>query len=291
MDKVLAVVVLYHPDQGIADRIQTYLPDVARLLVIDNTVPSSPIARQLQQRWPSIDLIANGINKGSAGALNQAVEYARAQEFEWLLAMDQDSSFDPGGVRKMKESLHTMAKDVAVVAPSFRTPDEVLPLTTVDYTDIRFTMTSGSMLRIKAATRCGSFLEKLFIDSVDHEYCLRVRRMGYRIIRVNQAVLQHDPGTPAVRKFLFWRVSTTHHPAERKYYMTRNRLFVISRYLGFDARSCGHEFKHLTKSLAGILLFEEEKIKKLKATFVGAWHFAIGRYGEYPAGKPRVAQE
>jgi rhamnosyltransferase len=119
-------------------------------------------------------------------------------------------------------------------------------------------MTSGSLIR----TGLGFFEEKLFIDSVDNEYCLRLRKNGYKIIRVNHAVLNHQLGTLRKNWLGF---STIVHPASRRYYITRNMFYVMSKYPEF--RLFG--IKELLKSILLIILVENDKIKKLKAFFRG----------------------
>ncbi len=37
-------------------------------------------------------------------------------------------------------------------------------------------------------------MEDLFIDSVDTEYCLRLKKNGYRVVRLNEAILYHPLG-------------------------------------------------------------------------------------------------
>jgi rhamnosyltransferase len=120
----------------------------------------------------------------------------------------------------------------------------------------------------------------LFIDSVDHEYCLRLRKEGYDVIRLNTAVLYHSLGNISYHKVFGLLLKTTNHSAARRYYITRNRLFVMTRYAGFDFRFFLRELSELIKSFWIILFVENNKSEKINAMFRGTWHFVTGRYGK-----------
>lgn len=37
-------------------------------------------------------------------------------------------------------------------------------------------------------------MNDLFIDSVNHEYCLRLQKNGYKVIQLNTAIFEHNLG-------------------------------------------------------------------------------------------------
>jgi rhamnosyltransferase len=45
-------------------------------------------------------------------------------------------------------------------------------------------MTSGCLTNLAIWDESGGFSDELFIDEVDHDYCLNVRRHGYRVVRL-----------------------------------------------------------------------------------------------------------
>lgn len=230
MPRILAVVVLYFPASPPAD----LSGEVDDVLVVDNT----------------------NNNIGVAAALNLGLKKAVEEKFDWLLTMDQDSVFEPGALNELKKVALSCDDKVAWISPFHKTQKAKAASTGIE--EVRFEMTSGSLIR----TGLGFFEEKLFIDSVDNEYCLRLRKNGYKIIRVNHAVLRHQLGTLKKNWLGF---STIVHPASRRYYITRNMLYVMSKYPEF--RMFG--VKELLKSLALIILVEKDKANKLKAFFRG----------------------
>jgi rhamnosyltransferase len=230
MPRILAVIVLYFPARPPAD----LTGKVDDVLIIDNT----------------------DNNIGVAAALNLGLKKAIDEKYDWLLTMDQDSVFEHGALEELKKVAFTAKDNVAIISPFHFTAKA--KRTSVAIEEVRFTMTSGNLVR----PGLGFFEEKLFIDSVDTEYCLRLRKNGYKIIRVNQSVLNHELGTS---KKSWLGFSTIVHPASRRYYITRNMLYVMSKYPGFIPFG----LKELTKSFILIVLVEDDKISKLAAMIKG----------------------
>jgi rhamnosyltransferase len=280
MPELLGLVVLYHPDDGIIQRVRTYINEVSALLVVDNSEPSSSVVSSLKELGNKVTVVSNSINTGIAHALNQGVGFGLSHGFEWILTMDQDSEFEAGALSIMKEFVKTAGKTQGIVAPFHHTPGAQKPDFNSATKDLRITMTSGNLLNLRAARDAGSFDEKLFIDSVDHDFCLRLRRKGYRITQINDAVLHHNLGNIRYTRILGLRIKTSNHPAVRRYYMTRNRLYVMMHHFSFDIRFFRREFTELTKSFLAVAFVEEDKGQKLKAMMKGVWHFITGRYGK-----------
>lgn len=280
MAEYLGLVVLFHPDEEITQRIKTYLFEVSELLIVDNSEPPSPILPSLAKVDSRILIVANGFNGGIAYALNQGIDYGLKNGYDWLLTMDQDSFFEPGAIKKMKDCAAKERPTPGIISPFHHTPGAVKPDFASPVKELMITMTSGNLLNLKAAKECGHFDEKLFIDSVDHDYCLRLRKKGYRIVRINDAVLNHNLGEIRYRNILGLRIKTSNHSATRRYYMTRNRLKVMTRHFWFDVRFFRREFMELLKSFLAVSLIEDHKSQKLSAMLRGVWHFLIGRYGK-----------
>jgi len=279
MHRVLGTVILFHPDEELLDHLKTYIDEVDQLLVIDNSVPPSPLGPLIRQRSEKVILITNESNRGIATGLNQAAGYGLQHGFDWLLTMDQDSNFAAGALADMRQFLTGTEVKPGILSPFHCTPGGRLPDDDPATREVGITMTSGNLLNLHAYQKCGPFEEKLFIDSVDHEYCLRLRKNGYKVIRLNKAVLYHQLGKIKYHRILSFRIKTTNHPPLRRYYMTRNRLYVMNKYKSFDPKFFVRELKELIKGFWGTILLEEEKIAKVKAMLLGAWHFASGRYG------------
>lgn len=280
MQTVLGIVVLYHPEKSLGTNLASYIHDTDHLLLIDNSEVATPWLTDVTQGFGSkVTVITNNENKGIATALNQGLEYASSNGFDWALTMDDDSSFKEGALPLLKQFAFSADMSLAIAAPFHLTPKAIHHVS-AETKDLYITMTSGNLLRVDAWRKVGRFEDKLFIDSVDHEYCLRLRKAGYKITRVNNAVLFHPLGEIVYHRMLFLKLKTTNHSALRRYYITRNRFYVMSRYWSFDFKFFRREFFETIKSFFAVLLFEKEKGKKLRAMIRGTRDFFAGRYGK-----------
>jgi rhamnosyltransferase len=281
MSAVVAVVVLYHPPPALAEMIRSVRGITQNVLLIDNTEQPFFDLESLRRQAPdfSFSLVQNGENKGIAWALNEAGKYGLLHGFQWLLTLDQDSRFDPDTAPALLAYALAAGPEVAIVAPYHVTPGAAVPALAQEAEVIRHTMTSGNLLRLSAFQTCGPFEEKLFIDSVDHEYCLRLRRHGFRIIRLNGVRLSHPQGNITYTRFLFFRWKTTNHGPARRYYMARNRWYVMTRYFFFDPKFFRRELSQYIRDYFRVLFLENQKRKKISAMIKGTWHFLLGRYG------------
>jgi rhamnosyltransferase len=281
---VAAVVVLYQPDAGVADNLASYADAVGRLCVVDNSeTPNEVVLRLIEGRFPNARLIRNRANLGIARALNLGAEAALAEGFAWLLTMDQDSRADADMVPRLLA--HATGPDAdgqtGIVAPWYLDQNSTTPPADgPGWQEVASVITSGNLLSLAAYRQAGPFDDKLFIDYVDHEYCLRLRKNGFRIVQVFGARLHHRQGNIRSRKILNHPVFFSNHNATRRYYITRNRLYVLQAY--------GHDFPEfrrleipaLFKELVKIVFFEGDKAAKLKHAWKGYVHFKQKRFGK-----------
>ena len=55
-------------------------------------------------------------------------------------------------------------------------------------------ITSGSLINTSIFSEIGGYNEKLFIDEVDHEYCYRIKMLGYSVLQLENILLNHTLG-------------------------------------------------------------------------------------------------
>jgi rhamnosyltransferase len=200
--------------------------------------------------------------------------------------MDQDSRATPGMVMAMLDCLAIFNPgDIGIVAPFPVTRPGERPDGSAVCLELETAMTSGSLLDLRAYEKAGPFLEGLFVDFVDIEYCLRLRAQGYRVIRANRAVLEHRVGDLMKVPMIGGDLYLTSHAPLRKYYKTRNRFFVAGRYRSLFPEFCRRDRIRFFLELIRLLLFEGEKGEKLKMMARGYGDYRRGRLGRYDAGE------
>ena len=94
-------------------------------------------------------------------------------------------------------------------------------------------MTPGALMKSETYQKLGPFEDQLFIDGVDTEYALRMRAAGYKIVESN-VVLNHSLGKMTPHTFAGRHIFVTNHNPQRRYFITRNRIVLLRRYMGKD---------------------------------------------------------
>jgi rhamnosyltransferase len=270
--KIAAVVIWFNPEKNMVANILTYSKYVFKTVIIDNSTCNNS-ALVVGER--NIEYIPLEKNIGIAAALN--IGYLRVEEMgmEWVLTMDQDSSFLESDIKYYLDpnALHFKQFGVAVFGPNFEGP------ITSDLIDCKSVISSGSLVSLAAHKKNSGYNENLFIDQVDHEYCFRLKRLSYRIIRLGYISMSHTVGLPLAKK-KFGRIFVSHnHNAIRKYYMTRNTLYMRRHYKEFNNKN----LKIIFMDIINIILIEEDKFNKLKSIIKGFLDYFKGRMGPMDA--------
>ena len=193
--------------------------------------------------------------------------------------MDQDTRFEEGVIKAMKEKiLSTDTSNIGIVVPWHNTKLKIeRPKEEIDYPlDV---MTSGDMVNLDIHKKLGGFKEWLFIDGIDIEYCLNLRKHGYKVMRLNNLEMKHNLGDIFYRKFLWKDLLVTNHSAMRRYYQCRNYLYIRDMYIDIEPKFCKILVKFKTIILA-IILYEKDKMKKLKAFYKGYKDYKHNKRGK-----------
>jgi rhamnosyltransferase len=173
-------------------------------------------------------------------------------------------------------------QNIGIMAPFHLDKDtENTPAHAEDVKEVEVVMTSGNLLNLEAYAKVGPFKTDFFIDYIDYEYCLRLKSFGYKIFQARQAILQHHVGDITLNYLLGKRVTASNHSYLRRYYITRNRLAVMSLYKDQIPHYFYQELKDFSKDFLRIILFEKDKIKKLLHIAYGVRDFKAGKFGKY----------
>lgn len=273
MNKIYVGVVTYNPNiNRLQENLDSICGQVQNIIVCDNGSDNIAEIESLSCGYSNVEMIKLGKNLGIAAALNRLMEWGERQNQDWMLSLDQDSVCDSDYVNRMLPYL-TVEKNLGIVAPVIvdRNVGIVGHNPKNDYESVNTCITSGSFSRIDVWKNIGGYDEKLFIDSVDFEYCYRVRKKGYLVIQVRNVKLLHEIGNSRIRKFLFFKVSVKEHSAFRKYYIARNNIYYPLKHKLW-LRFIRAHLRNLWMIVV-ILLYEKDKNEKIKAVLNG-WHDA-----------------
>lgn len=274
-DNTAAIMVTYHPDAGVVDRIARLAAQIPHLLIIDNSQPACAL---LDTSLPSgVEVVHNQENLGIATALNTGMKWSLSQNFDWTLTFDQDTVIKTE-LLPVLARIHSILPDpakIALIGCNFTDvygqsqPHFDLAPAGTPYIEGRTFITSGSLLNNHAYRTCGPFMDLLFIDGVDNEYCLRARAAGFRVYITREELICHPVGQRTVNRFMGRRFMTGNHPPFRRYFMARNRILVLRHHWLNDPFWCTHQALVGLVDLFKIIAFEQRAGKKLSATFTG----------------------
>ena len=199
--------------------------------------------------------INNNDNLGIATALNQACDKAIELKFKWILTMDQDSSFiNFEHYKKCLEKVQNV-NNVALLAAN--TDKEGYSNfdkngCSCNYREDKFSViTSANIVNLEYFEEIGRFNDKLFIDMVDYDYCLRINIKKFKILYFPDVFVEHKLGEVHLRTNIFTRKKKykTEHNAQRAYYISRNSLYLSKNYGKYFSRICSQTTWKPVKSL------------------------------------------
>lgn len=282
---IAAVIVLYNPDANVPGNVRAIAPQVDHVYLVDNSEKPAPgLAETIGAH--NLSYVPMGGNMGIAAALNAGLERCGANGYEWALTLDQDSAPSDGMVRELDSCRATCTgAPVGVIAPVHQIRSGPAFELFEGCREELTVMTSGNLLSVSAWKSVGGFDESLFIDQVDHDLCLRFHEAGYAVLTCGTATLSHSMGEMSQR-WLLGPVYVSNHTAIRRYYITRNRLWAIRRYGRRFPSFAERERRSMRQELLKIVLFERDKLAKLRMAWRGWRDFRSGRLGPYRDARP-----
>lgn len=285
-ETICAVIVAFNPSARLAANARAIAHQVAQVLVVDNgSAGPGSVAVADAARVQGVEALLLPRNTGIAAALNTGIACARDRHFQWVITLDQDSTPEPDMVARLAAVLDLPGEGtLAIVAPILFDDDSGTFFQRTEASMRREKspstyMTSGSLTNVRCWEETGGFMESLFIDYVDHEYCLRCAELGWRSAQ-GSGVLHHKLGSMRRHRILGLRFRATHHSVRRRYYIARNRIVVWRRYWRRFPLWVLSDVLAGAVELAKILLAEKDRGRKLVAMCIGIWDAGNGLLGE-----------
>ncbi len=279
--KLCAVAIWYNPNKNILENIYSYIDEVERIYIVDNSTEDNSKILPSDKKIAYIPLLEN---TGIAHALNVGCEKALADGFDWCMTMDQDSGWNTEELEKII-SLVENSPDSAIksFAPLHRNQEKSV------IGDIKFSneakpsekfifkdkvMTSGNFIELEAWEKTGKFNEKLFIDEVDHEFCYRLLEHGYKIYESQETAMIHKLGNLKKKTFL---PRPCKHSGVRLFYIFRNMNYIKDSYNEMFKK---HKYRrYMISALAQKIM--EFNFKDVRYILQGIKAYRNGIYGSY----------
>jgi GT2 family glycosyltransferase len=245
--KVLIVVLNWNSREMTEDCLRSLLAmegDSFDILVVDNGSRDGSV-EYLRERFPQIEVIANGRNLGFAAGCNVGIRQGLAEGADYILLVNNDTVVDPA---LLKELVAEGARNhqAGIVSPKiyYFEPNDAIWWVGGTYTcwtglakhidlkkkdtgkhdtprDLDWATGCVMLLRSEALRAAGTFDEQFFGNGEDLDLSLRMRQLGYVVRYVPAAKVWHREG-------IDYRKNVGEHV--RSFTLVRNLLWVMHKH-------------------------------------------------------------
>lgn len=300
MAKVFGVMSTYRPDDTVIERARAHVRQLDKLIVVDDGSPDSSVLNQLV--GAEFEVVRLSQNSGIAAALNAGISLALEQGAEFILNLDQDSMLDDD---YMERCLATFAGAAAatrlglVLTDSVNHQPSIPPMYSPEgFGLVEEGIQSGMVITAECLRDVGLMDERLFIDCVDIEFCLRARDHGWKIAVAPGSNITHslgrlEPFKPFGRQRYHdgEPLGYQYHAPFREYYITRNNLDLVLRNLRKRPRWVVSVVRRELVPHIKVLISGPHAHKHWLAITVGTWHGLIRRRNKIPAWLASTVKE
>jgi rhamnosyltransferase len=296
MEKVFAIINTFNPDMArLEEVIRAVEEQVVGVIITDNN--SRPEARDslraIEAKFGGfVNIIWKPEDLGLGASLNTSARAAIERGADWILTLDDDSIPGTGMVGTLLEEYHTLPDDIqnriGLLMPNEQTPKaSAYPPNGPPKIHDDGGTTAGQVVRASILPTVGFWNEGLFIDTVDGEFCFRVRKHGFLTLLVPRVAIHTRPGHPVLRKFFGKTVSVPNYAPYRYYYMTRNLVYLYVRHFGTYVLHNKYWYRGfwaiiIPRFFIKMVLFENNRREKIPAAWHGLRDGLFGRLGKMP---------
>lgn len=241
-------------------------------------------------------------NIGISQGITLALKWAIKENYNFLWTFDQDSIPNPDCLSILLESYQKLTEinnNIGIVAA---TPydsrsqsfiggvnfqhDKFIHCqhdSSISYYECDAPITSGSLINLDAAKITELPISDLFIDGVDFDYGLKLKKQGFKNFVITKAKLEHNYANPMFINFLGIKKVISSYSPLRYYYSCRNTTYLVIEYSQgiYKVTAFFHRIKTTILKIIAIILFEKsDKIKKIYACLLGTYHGFTKKLGK-----------
>jgi len=279
-DQIVAVVVSFNGENDLLNTINALQGKVGHIIIVDNgSINTTLSILKSLEHETNISIIYLNQNKGIGYALNIGVKKGRELGYTWVLTMDQDSIVSKNMIEEFCVAIN-LDSELHCLVPTINVFNNENSFNNIKNNKnvVNYAITSGNLVKMTIFDVIGLYNEKLFIDCVDFDFSLRLRKAGFKINIIEKAKLFHQLGEEHNIPKLFSWFYTSHSPL-RRYYMFRNWGYIIQNYfLKFPWFIIKATIIHLL--LLTVIPFYDKKPKEsLKFIYYGFRDYFKNQYG------------
>lgn len=256
------------------------------VFVADNGSTDGSIER-LQEDFDWCRFILNENNLGFAAGNNRAIERALAEDFDYILLLNNDTVPKPDFLAPLVETAKKVENVAAVGGLVYDLEDNIwsaggyfsptfvkLSHNTEPAGEVYETeFISGALMLLprEFIESIGGLNESYFFGMEDEEIAWEARRRGKKLLIDTRSKVHHDAGT-----------STSEGSPFRFYHDFRNRLLFASRNLSFHRAMIFYLFFTISRLVRFGQWIRDGKVNLVNVTLVALWDHLRGK----PLRKP-----
>lgn len=295
MPRVIAVVPTFRPDQDVSAHVAQVARQVDEVVVVDDGSGADASSLLDALAADGVQVLRLDRNSGIAAALNAGVRAALARDAEFVLTVDQDTVLPEGYIDTaiaVFERANPVTR-IGIVCVDAVNGAPALPTWTSPegFGLVPEAIQTGFVISRECLEVAGLFDERLVIDCVDTEYCLRVRDRGFRIAVARGTDIRHSIGRRAelrpfgipMRHRPSGRIATyQYHSPFRRYYIARNNIDLVLRNLRRRPRWVAAVARRETGGMIVSMVSGPQRIAQVLAITTGTMHGLVRRRGMIP---------
>ena len=191
-----------------------------RVIVVDNHSQDETVTKLLYQ-FPEVVLIQLDDNLGAAKASNIGFEFALGQGAEYILRLDSDTVVDPAFVLILMNKVTDDPK-IGVLSPKiyyYEPPDEIWFAGANQHPwhfgaihghrhekdnphnsqvrEIDYAWGAAMLIKGEVLEKSGGFDPDFFVYYEEVDFCLRVKKLGYKLVFIPDSHVWHKVGSSA----------------------------------------------------------------------------------------------
>lgn len=262
---IACIVVLYNPSNENIKNINIFSCYFDTVIVVDNSDENNKY--EIDNK---IIYVKNSKNLGLTEGINIGFRMAYKINFKWAIYFDQDTTINSLNFLNYCDLVNNIDNDVGMLTPLYEIERKRKPILHNELKVVTLTMTSASIFNLNIFMNIGMMDNRYFIDALDYDYCLRLKRNHYLVLQYNNYSVYHNPGITKCKygvKYGFIGVN-------RFYYQIRNLclLFHIYHYWKILFILCMKFIK--------VLLFFDNKKEYFKISRIAFLDYKNKKFGE-----------
>lgn len=292
MAKVAAYITSYEDSESLEKCLSCIFRQdhpVDEILIVDNSEKKVDVARLAD----NIIVKHHPENIGISGGLEIGVIWAIDQKYDFLWMFDQDSQPTEDCLSSLIDeyiNLKSRGEQIGIIAPLSFDLNTGIELPGGVFDRYQFTssklfkeetykcdvvITSGSLVSMEAAKHAELPNVDLFIDAVDWDYCMNLKKKGYGTFMTRKATMKHRFSALKLIDIPFTsrKITTNNYPSIRIYYICRNHTYIAIKSAAsyFVLIAVAQRLAYLIKSSVKIIFFEKNKTEKVYLGFIGTF--------------------